>query len=164
MARRRGLIAGSVGLGLLVAGTVVGTMRRFEIKESSMAPTLDSGDWVVAKRRKGPLNRGDIVILNDPSGTGMNLVKRVLGVAGERMGIENGRVTVNGVVLADRWAHGVTEPPGEWTVPDGEIWILGDNRPRSRSDSRVFGPIPIESVHWQVVARYWPRSRLGAVS
>lgn len=161
---RRGLIAGSIAVTVLMAGALKGVLRRFEIKESSMSPTLESGDWVLARRRSGTLHRGDIVVIDDPMGTGLNLVKRVIGVPGEHMGIESGRVTVNGVVLADRWADGVTEPSGEWDVVDGEVWVLGDNRPQSRSDSRTFGPIPVASVRWHVVARYWPTSRVGMVS
>ncbi len=161
---RRGIIAGSVGIALLAAAALRGVLRRFEIRESSMAPSLEPGDWVVAKRRSGALERGDIVVLVDPTGTGMNLVKRVIGVPGEHIGIESGRVTVNGAVLADRWANGVTEPDGEWDVPVGHIWVLGDNRPLSRSDGRLFGPTPIDDVHWQVVARYWPTSKAGRIA
>ncbi len=161
--RKRGIIAGSIGVAVLTAAALRGVLRRFEIKESSMEPALASGDWVVAKRRTGPLERGDIVVFDDPTGTGMNLVKRVIGVEGEQIGIENGRVTVNGAVLADRWANGVSSPDGEWDVPEEHVWVLGDNRPLSRSDSRLFGPIPAELITWQVTARYWPTTRAGMI-
>ncbi len=162
--RKRGIIAASIGVTLLAAAAARGVVRRFEIREASMEPALESGDWVVAKRRSGPLQRGDIVVLDDPTGTGMNLVKRVIGVPGETIGIEAGRVMVNGAVLADRWANGVTEPDGEWKIPDDHVWVLGDNRPLSRSDGRLFGPLPVEAIHWQVVARYWPSTRSGMVA
>lgn len=161
---RRGIIAGSIGVTLLAGAALRAGLRRFEIKEASMEPALEPGDWVVAKRRVGVLERGDIVVMDDPMGTGMNLVKRVMGLPGEDIGIENGRVTVNGALLADRWATGVTAPDGSWTVSDDEIWVLGDNRPRSRADGRVFGPAPIDTVHWQVVARYWPTTKVGMVA
>jgi signal peptidase I len=161
---RRGIIAGSVGVTVLAAAALRGVLRRFEIREDSMAPALESGDWIVAKRRTGILERGDIVVLADPAGTGMNLVKRVIGVPGEHIGIENGRVTVNSAVLADRWANGVTGPDGDWELSAGHIWVLGDNRVHSRSDGRLFGPIPIESVQWQVVALYWPMSRARTIA
>ena len=160
---RREIIAGSIGATLLAAAAIRGVLRRFEIREASMEPALEQGDWVVAKRRNGPLQRGDIVVLDDPTGTGMNLVKRVIGVPGEHIGIENGRVTVNGAVLADGWANGVTEPDGEWDVADEQVWVLGDNRPLSRSDSRLFGPISAESITWHVTARYWPTTKVGMV-
>jgi signal peptidase I len=161
---KRGIVAGSIATTVLAAAALRGMVRRFEIKEASMSPAVESGDWVVAKRRTGAIERGGIVVFDDPTGTGMNLVKRVIGVAGERIGIENGRVTVNGAVLADRWANGVTGPDGEWDVPQDHIWVLGDNRPLSRSDSRLFGPIPVDDVHWSVVARYWPTTRTGMIA
>jgi signal peptidase I len=161
---KRGIIAGSIGVTVLAAAALRGVLRRFEIREASMAPALESGDWVVAKRRTGSLSRGDTVVFEDPTGTGMNLVKRVIGVPGEEIGIENGRVRINGAVLADRWANGVTSPDGAWSVPEGHIWVLGDNRPLSRSDSRLYGPIPLDAAHWQVVARYWPTSRTGMIA
>lgn len=163
MGRRR-MIAGSIGVTLLAAAAMRGVLRRFEIREASMTPALESGDWIVAKRRTGASERGDIVVFDDPAGTGMNLVKRVIGVSGEHIGIENGRVTVNGAVLADRWANGVTTPDGEWDIPEDHIWVLGDNRPQSRSDSRLFGPISLDDIHWQVVARYWPTTRTGMIA
>jgi signal peptidase I len=161
--RTRGIIAGTIGVTVLAAAALRGVLRRFEIKESSMAPALESGDWVMARRRTATPTRGDIVVFDDPVGTGMNLVKRVIGEPGEHVGIENGRVTIDNAVLADRWADGVTAPDGEWDVPDDHIWVLGDNRRSSRSDSRLYGPIPIEIAKWQVVARYWPSVRTGIV-
>jgi len=161
---KRGIIAGTVGAAVLTGAALRGLLRRFEIKESSMSPALESGDWIVAKRRTGTPERGDIVVFDDPQVTGMNLVKRVVGLPGENLGIENGRVTINGAVLADRWANGVTEPDGAWQIPDGHIWVLGDNRPLSTSDGRVFGPTTIESVRWKVAARYWPSTRTGMLS
>jgi len=160
---KRGIIAGTVGIAVLGTAALRGLLRRFEIKESSMSPALESGDWIVARRRTGIHERGDVVVFDDPQGTGMSLAKRVIGLPGENIGVENGRVTINGAVLADRWANGLTEPDGEWKVPDGHIWVLGDNRPLSTSDGRVFGPTPIESVHWQAIARYWPTSRAGMI-
>ena len=161
---RRGIIAGSIGATLLGAAALRGVLRRFEIRESSMAPTFEPGDWIVAKRRTGVLARGDIVVFRDPAGTGMNLIKRVIGEPGDHVRIENGRVIINGAVLADRWAAARTEPDGEWEIPQGHIWVLGDNRSMSRSDGRVFGPIPVENIKWQVVARYWPTSRAGIIA
>lgn len=162
--RKRGIIAGTIGATLLAAAALRGVLRRFEIREGSMAPTLEPGDWVIAKRRSEPLSRGDIVVFEDPTGTGMNLVKRVIGVSGERVGIDSGRVTIDGSVLADRWANGVTTPDGQWDVPDGHVWVLGDNRPASKSDSRLYGPIPVETARWHVAGRYWPSTRTGIIS
>jgi signal peptidase I len=125
-----------------------------------MVPTLEPGDWVLARRRSGTPERGDIVVFTDPTGSGMNLIKRVIGLPGENIAVVNGRVSIDDVVLADRWGNGITRPDGEWPIPDGHVWVLGDNRGMSRSDGRILGPTPIDHIGWHVIARYWPRKRM----
>ncbi len=161
--RKRGLIAGALGATIVAATAVRGVVRRFEIKEDSMAPTLEDGDWVIAKRTGGQPERGDIVVFDDPARTNRHLVKRVIGLGWERVGIDTGRVTINGALLADRWANGITDSTGEWVVPEGHVWVLGDNRSESASDSRTVGPVPIGDIRWTVVGRYWPASKAGGI-
>ena len=161
---KRGVIAGAFAVSLVAAAALRGTTRRFAIREASMAPALEDGDWVIAKRRTGRPHRGDIVIFDDPTGSGMHLVKRVMGLPGEHLSIEGGRVTVNGALLADRWATGSTKPDGAWDVGVDEVWLLGDNRRHSVSDGRVLGPTPLRDIRWVVVARYWPSSRVGMLT
>lgn len=161
--RKRGLIAGAIGVGVLTTAALRGVLRRFAIEEASMAPALEPGDWIVAKRRTGDLERGDIVVFADPADTGMNLIKRVIGLSGETVGIASGRVTINGALLADRWANGLTTPDGDWGVPEAHVWVLGDNRGDSKSDGRTMGPTPIKDIGWVAVTRYWPASRAGAI-
>ncbi len=161
--RGRRLVAGAVGLGAVVGAAIRGTTRRFAIREESMAPALLAGDWVIARRRAGNPQRGDIVVFPDPSATGMLLVKRVIGLPRERVGVEHGRVTINGALLADRWATGTTWPDGVWDIPADHVWVLGDNRARSTSDGRTFGAVGLRDVRWLVSARYWPKARIGLV-
>lgn len=162
--RTNRVVAGVVGGAFLAAVTLRGFVRRFAIHESSMAPTIEDGDWVIARRVLGPLERGDIVVFADPTGSGLDLVKRVIGLPGEVIGIEGGRVTVNGALLADRWASGSTRPDGEWTISGDEVWLLGDNRGHSVSDGRVLGATKMGEIGWVVVARYWPTARAGLLS
>lgn len=154
----------AAGVAMIGAAVARGITRRFAIRESSMAPTLDEGDWVIARRRVGVPDRGTIVVLSGPSGSGHHLVKRVIGLPGEHLGVEGGRVTVNGALLADRWASGSSGPDGSWDIPGGHVWVLGDNRPRSASDGRITGPTPLDDVHWVVTARYWPTARAGFIT
>ena len=137
-------------------------LRRFRIVEDSMAPALDDGDWIIASRRTGAVQRGDVVIFDDPTGSGMTLVKRVIGLPGERVGIEGGRVTLDDAVLADRWANGATAPDGSWEIPADHVWVLADNR-RMGGDSRTRGPIPITAIGWKAMWRYWPTAQAGAI-
>ncbi len=161
---RRSVIAGAAAVAVATGAVLRGLTRRFEIKEASMGPTLEPGDWVIARRLSGVPGRGDVIVFSDPTGTGMNLVKRVIGLPGESVAITNGRVGIDGAILADRWADGVTMPDGTWDIPQGHVWVLGDNRGASRSDGRTIGTTPVESIGWQVVARYWPTTRIGTVS
>ena len=161
--RKRGVVAGAIGLTVIAAAALRGVLRRFEIEESSMSPALDPGDWIVAKRQTGEPERGDIVVFRDPAETGLNLVKRVIGLGGETVGVTSGRVTIDGALLADRWANGLTTPDGTWPVPDRHVWVLGDNRGVSTSDGRTLGPAAIEDISWIVVGRYWPSSRIGSI-
>ncbi len=163
MSSRR-TIAGVVGITAVSLAFARGLTRRFEINEVSMSPALVPGDWVAARRRTGIPARGDIVVFDDPTGTGANLVKRTIGLPGEEIRITKGMLTIDGAVLADKWAQGSTSPEAQWTVPDNHVWLLGDNRGFSTHDGRVFGPTAIDSIHWIVVARYWPAGRLGLIS
>lgn len=154
--RKRGIAAGVIGITVLSAAALRGMLRRFTVREASMAPHLVEGDWVLARRRTSDPDRGDVVIFADPTGSGLNLIKRVIGLPGEHVGVEGGRVTINGALLADRWASGSSGPDGGWNVPDDHVWLLGDNRIASSSDGRVLGPTPVEDVAWVVIGKYWP--------
>lgn len=154
--RKRGIAAGVIGVTGLTAAALRGMLRRFTVHESSMAPHLVEGDWVIAHRRRRTPNRSDIVIFPDPTGSGRNLIKRVIGLPGEHVGVEGGRVTINGALLADRWASGTSGPDGGWNVPDDHVWLIGDNRIASASDGRVLGPTPLADIEWVVIGKYWP--------
>lgn len=156
--RKRRITAGAVGGAIVAAAAMRGMLRRFTVREASMAPHLVEGDWVIARRRTSLPQRGDVVIFPDPTGSGMNLIKRVIGLPGERLGVSNGRVTVDGAVLADRWASGTSGPDQEWEIPEDHLWLLGDNRAASASDGRVLGPTPVSDIGWIVIGRYWPRA------
>jgi len=162
--RRRGVIAGAVGAVVVGAAAIGGIVRRFEIKETSMEPTLEPGDWVLARRFTRIPERGDIVVFKDPAETGLNLVKRVIGLGGEEITTESGRVVIDGALLADRWANGRTLSTGTWKIPEDCVWVLGDNRGHSTSDGRTFGPTAVREIDWLVVARYWPTSRAASLT
>ena len=152
---------------LAVAGlgytTLRGRIRRYVIAEQSMSPALRPGDYVVAVSNR-TLARGDIVIFDYPDRVGFELVKRVIGVPGELVTIRDGRVHINGQKLAEDWATGPTLPDAEWPLRKDEIVVLGDNRAVSSGDSRIIGPVALETAHWVVVARYWPPSKAGWIS
>lgn len=107
--------------------------------------------------------RGDVVVFTHPSYPDRFLIKRVLGLPGERITVSSGHIHADGVVIADPWGDGrVCQNIGD-AVRTDEVWLLGDNRCGASVDSRVLGPVPIEDIGWKVVARYWPPTRAGRI-
>ncbi len=149
---------------MLVGAALRGRLRRYAIAEGSMSPTLEHGDWTVARRLSSPPRRGAVVVFPHPHGPDdMELVKRVVGLPGERIAIANGQVHVDDSVLAEPWADGPTLPDGEWTLGPDEVFVLGDARSSPSVDSRAFGPVDVRTVSWQVGARYWPLQSAGRI-
>jgi signal peptidase I len=161
--RQRAILAAGFGLAVFAAFTAGAArrLRRFEIVEASMQPAFDPGDWVVARRRRRVPTRGKVVVFEHPDHPGMFLVKRVIGLPGERIDIAKGRVAVDGGMLAEPWAVGSTLPDGTWQVPEDAVFLLGDRRAVSAGDGRSTGPIPLTDVKWIVTVRYWPLARAG---
>jgi len=115
----------------------------------------------------GMPSRGDIVIVDAHDVSGKPYVKRVVGLPGDRVAIHDGAVYVNGERLDEPYIHGIaTTRPGrylragnEQVIPDGYVFVMGDNRSNSR-DSRDFGPVPISAIKGQVWLSLWPPGTL----
>ena len=155
-------LVGGVILGLGAAVAKRG-MARYAIEETSMSPALEPGDYVLAKRNALPFRRGQVVVYTREAWPGFALVKRVVGLPGERLVIEGTQVHVRGHVLAEPWADGPTLPDGTWKIGPSELFVLGDRRAASADDSRTAGPVPFDAVEATVRYRYWPISRMGRV-
>jgi signal peptidase I len=147
-----GLLASAAGGWL--AWRLSGTFRA-EVRGPSMGPALRAGDFVVATR-SGRLRRGDVVVVRRP-GSDLEVVKRLVGLPGERMRIEGPRVWVDGRTLDEPYAHGFGIG-GTWTLGPGGYLVLGDDRSRS-TDGRTFGPVGRDAIAGVVRLTYWPRPR-----
>ena len=132
----------------------------YEIKEESMSPALLPDDYVLAIKNKEPLSRGDIVIFKNHE-KNIDVVKRIIGLPGETVGSDNGRVLINDIEIDDIWAKTLTDDFIPQTLGDEEVFVLGDQRRLSSSDSRTLGPIPIQEC-WKLKYRYWPYQRFKA--
>jgi len=156
-------VAATAGVAMIGAAALRGMSRRFAIIDDSMRPTLEPDDWVIAQRQRGIPARGDVVVFTHPSYPDRFIVKRVIGLPGERVSSSDGQICIDRRVLADPWADGPMCTESDDAVPAGAVWVLGDNRCGSSVDSRVLGAIPIGDVEWNVVARYWPPSRAARI-
>lgn len=133
---------------------------RVRVDGLSMSPTLQNGEYVLVSRlsyKTGAPERGDIIVFSFPMDTRQDLIKRVIGLPGETIRIEGGEVFVNGHKLLEPY---IAQPPaysGEWTVGEGQLFVLGDNRNDSK-DSHQWGLLPIENVIGKALLIYWPPS------
>jgi signal peptidase I len=174
-----GIAAATVGVLLLVGGCAM--FRPYRVPSSNMEPTLhcarpapgclaDEGDRILVRRflpGEDPV-RGDVVAFDAPRrmvsmcGVGGAFVKRVVGMPGERVEEADGVIRIDGRRLDEPYVRPSTRgtQEGEWTVPDGEYFVLGDNRGFS-CDSRVWGGVPRDNMIGRVVLRYWPPGRIG---
>ncbi len=135
------------------------------VTSSSMEPTLMQGDVLLIRRlRYSPdalPERGEIVFFRDPINQGDWMVKRVIGLPGERVSIRDGQVYINGVPLKEPYLKSLPlEGPEEWDLPEDCVFVLGDHRAVSY-DSREFGPLPLDRIEGKVIFRYFPLNRIG---
>src|ERR1051326_3371082 len=112
----------------------------------SMMPSLEDQERIFVNKfvyRLEPIQRGDIVVFRYPRDPSKSFIKRVIGVAGDKIRIEGGRVFVNGTSLAEDYVPESYEDERSYpeiTVPENSFFVLGDHRTMS-NDSRDFGPV-----------------------
>ena len=130
----------------------------YEIKEESMSPELLPEDYVLATKTNEPLSRGDIVIFKN-SEKNIDVVKRVVGLPGETISASNNELLVKGETSEDPWAKTVTDDFIDCNVGENEVFVLGDQRRLSTSDSRTLGTINATDC-LKLKYRYWPYQRI----
>ena len=134
-------------------------VEAYEIKGRSMVPTFEDGQRVVVLKLFSEVERGDIVIFSTRDEPEKDLIKRVVALPGERIQIHKGEVRIDGEPLGEEYIKdqdfGLYDAQIDEYVPEGQIYVLGDNRDDSH-DSRRFGSVSSESLKGKVVVRWWP--------
>ena len=142
-------------------------VRAFSIYSRAMAPTLEPGDELLGLEPHVwglDVTRGTLVAFERPvvPASAELAVKRVVAVAGDEVEVRRGRVRVNGAVVRDPPVaadSGDTTPDfGPYRLPEGSIYVLGDNAPVSE-DSTLYGPIPVARVRYVIWLRHAPWAR-----
>ena len=159
-------IAETILLSVLLFLVINAISARIRIESISMQPTLYEGDFVIVNKlayELGSPSRGDIVIFKYPPDPDREpYIKRVIGVPGDEIRVSDSVVYVNNIPLDEPYISAPPSYTGTWSVPEGNLFVLGDNRNHS-SDSHSWGMVPIENVlgkalivylppaHWQVL-------------
>ena len=139
---------------------------RVRVEGHSMDQSLQDGEFVLVNRlayRFGTPQRGDIIVFHHPTDqTQEDLIKRVIGLPGDDVRVADGGVYVNGIRLKESYITPDRAPAytDERVVPDGELYVLGDNRNNS-SDSHQWGFVVNKDVIGRAILIYWPLERVS---
>lgn len=162
---------------ILVVAVVAALLLRtfviqpYYIPSGSMYPTLKVGDKVLVDKlsyHMHGVHRGDVVVFKRPpkdyAPDIKDLIKRVIGLPDETISAANGHVYINGRQLNEPWLpKGVTTSTfGPVHIPNGEFFMMGDNRGNS-ADSRVIGPVPGNLIVGRAFLIVWPIGRIGTL-
>jgi len=137
-----------------------------KVEGTSMMPSLSDHERIFVNKfvyRLEPIERGDIVVFRYPRDPAQSYIKRVIGVAGDRIRIDGGQVYVNDQPLDEDYvppAYTDAQSLAEMVVPAQCYFVLGDHRNMSR-DSRDFGPVNQSYIYGKAVFGYWPMDKLG---
>lgn len=131
-------------------------IARVKVENISMQPTLQPGEFIVVNKmayRIGDFQRGDVVVFHfSPQ---EDYIKRIIGIPGDLVEVNDGVVSVNGAELEEPYISAPPRYDGSWQVPEGMLFVLGDNRNQS-SDSHKWGFVEGESVVGKALVVYWP--------
>lgn len=165
------IILAAIATVLLIRAFVI---EPFSIPTESMCDTIEVGDSVLAEKITlelgGNVSQGDIIVFENPERDPEKdvLCKRVIARGGQTVDLKDGSVYIDGKKIAEDYAKGDSYPlyigkakriSYPYKVPEGEIWVMGDNRENS-ADSRYFGAISEDSVIGICVMRYLPVNRI----
>jgi signal peptidase I len=131
-------------------------IARVRVENISMRPTLEPGEFLLVNKlayKTGSMSRGDIVVFH--YNITEDYIKRIIGLPGDTVEVQNGSVRVNQIILNEPY---ISAPPGYngvWEVPAGSLFVLGDNRNQS-SDSHAWGFVSLDKLVGKALVIYWP--------
>jgi len=142
------------------------TTARFQVRGSSMEPTLHNEQYLVISKVTywvHPPERRDIIVFQPPNNPDEDYIKRVVGLPGEQIEIRDGTIWVDGVAIEETYIANPTSYSGAWRLGEEEYFVLGDNRGNS-SDSHSWGLLPQENIVGKAWLCYWPPEDWGMVA
>lgn len=148
-------------------------MQPHKIRGASMDPNFFDGEYLLTDKvsyRFGEPRRGDVIVFKAPTNNGEEFIKRIIGLPGEEVRLENSKIYINGKVLNEPYIkEGIFTSGGSFlgegksvVVAENEYFVLGDNRPHS-SDSRAWGFISKNKITGRAWLIYWPPNKVGVI-
>ena len=131
------------------------------VKGPSMMPNLKEKDVLLLNKLKRTYKRGDVVVIK-LSGKKEEMIKRIIGLPGDTIEIENGVVYINTKKIKEPYKNGMTGNVESIKLKDNEYYVLGDNRGLSM-DSRLFGPVTKKEIKGKTKIRIYPFKRIGKI-
>lgn len=132
---------------------------RIRVQSISMQPTLTERDFVLVNKlayKVSDPRHGDVIVfLPPPDPQGEPYIKRIIGLPGDAVRVDSGQVFVNDVLQKEPYIQASPNYRGNWVVPEGMVFVLGDNRNNS-SDSHQWGMVPIENIIGRAEFIYFP--------
>ncbi len=138
---------------------------RIRVDGFSMEPNLHTGQFVIVNKiayRFGEPKQGDVIVFRYPFDPEQEYIKRIIGLPGDHILIEDGVVYVNGSRLDEPYVAAAPLYQNSITVPEGSLFVLGDNRNNS-SDSHNWGPVAKEYIVGKAMVVYWPPTDWGLI-
>lgn len=144
--------------------------RPVKVEGTSMMPSLYDQERLFINQFSykfglGEIKRGDTVVFWFPEDTTKSYIKRVIGLPGDTVAVDDGYVVVNGKKLAENYLPAEYRDDRSYSphiVPQDEYFVLGDHR-ASSNDSRAWGFVPRSYIYGKAVFVFWPPDRLGTV-
>ena len=144
-----------------------------KIKGSSMDPNFKDAEYLLTDKvsyRFGIPKRGDVIVFKAPGLDGEEFIKRIIGLPGEKISLQQSKIYINGKVLDETYiSSDKYTGPGAFldegkqiTIPTDNYFVMGDNRPHS-SDSRSWGLVPKNDISGKAWFVYWPVNQMGTV-
>ncbi len=166
VSRRRyiaSLVAAGILLTVVIYGFGVRRVRFFLVPSNSMEPALRRYDYIVTMREKN-YRRGDIVVFVDPREPESYLVKRIVGMPGDHLAVFGGALFINDRYASEPYVKEETHADlASFQVPEGEVFVLGDNRNESEDSISWGHGIALDAIVGRVRYIYNPLSRMGVV-
>ncbi len=145
-------------LALLLFLAINAVSSRVRVENISMKPTLQEGDLLLVNKlayKWSEPKHGDVIVFHFQGSKNEDYIKRLIGLPGDEVRVENGIVYVNDHALNEPYIAAKPAYSGTWNVPEGQLFVLGDNRNNS-SDSHHWGFVPMEDVVGKALFIYWP--------